>query len=55
LEGREGRLCRQCRRFGHLAWKCRSREEQKMKMAVENRFEALRSCVMQCGVKEVRR
>jgi len=27
LEEREGRIYRKCGRFGHLAWKCRSREE----------------------------
>jgi len=29
LEGREGRICRQCNKFEHLTWKCRSGEEQK--------------------------
>jgi len=55
LEGREGRLCRRCGRFGHLTWKCKSGEEQKRKAVVENRFKVLKSRVMQCGVKEVRR
>ena len=55
LEGREGRLCRQCGRFRHLAQKCRSGEEQKKKTVMGNRFEVLKSQVMQCGVKEVRR
>jgi len=55
LEGREGRLCRQCRRFGHLTQKCRSGEEQKKETVVENRFEVLKNRVMQYGVKELRR
>jgi len=55
LEGRKGRLCRCCRRFGHLAQKCRSREKQKKKTVIGNRFEVLKSHVMQCRVKELRR
>ena len=52
----EGRLCRCCGRFGYLTWKCRSGERQKKKKTVgENRFEVLKSCVVQCGVREVRR
>ena len=49
LEGRERRICRKCERFRHLAQKCRSEEEQKKKMVVGNKFEVLKSCVMQCG------
>jgi len=55
LEGREGRICRKCGRFRHLTWKCRNREEQKKKKVVNNRFEVLKSQVIQCGVKELRR
>jgi len=56
LEGREERLCRCCGRFGHLARKCRSREEQKKKERTEgNKFEVLENQVMQCRVREVRR
>jgi len=55
LEGREGRICRRCGKFGHLARNCRNRKEQKKEKVVENRFEVLKSCMIQCGVREVRR
>ena len=55
LKGREGRICRRCGRFGHFARKCRNGEEQKKRTVVGNRFEVLRSRIMQCGVQEVRR
>jgi len=55
LEGREGRLCRCCRRFGHLAQKCRSKEEEKKRTVVENSFEVLKNRVIQCRVREVRK
>jgi len=56
LEGREGHRCWNCRLFGHLAKNCRNKEgkeDEKMKKT-SNKFEALTSRVMQCGVREVR-
>ena len=56
LEGREGRKCWGCKRFGHLAKNCRNkggRVEEKKKST--NRFETLMSRVMQYGVREMRR
>jgi len=56
LEGREEHRCWNCRLFGHLAKNCRNKggkEKEKMKK-MSNRFEALTTRVMQCGVKEVR-
>jgi len=55
LEGREGKLCKWYGRFGHLTQNCRRGEKQKKKTVAGNRFEALGSRVMQCGVREVRR
>ena len=55
LERREGRLYRQCRKFGHLTWNCRREREQKKKEEKGNKFEVLRSRVIQCEVREVRR
>jgi len=57
LEGREGRKCWGCREFGHLAKNCRNkggRVKKEMKKG-GNRFKALASRVMQCGVREVRK
>jgi len=54
LERREGRLCRHCRRFGHVAQKYRSEKEETKKTKPQNRFKVLKSQVMQCGVREVR-
>ena len=48
-------MCRCCGRFGHLAWKCRSGERLKQKAVGRNRFKVLKSRVMQCELKEVRR
>jgi len=53
LEGRKGKLYRCCKRFRHLAHNCRKKEEGKKGTIVpQNKFEVLRSRVMQCGVEE---
>jgi len=53
LEGRKGKLCQCCKKFGHLARNCRSkREEEKKEVILVNKFEMLSSRVMQCGVEE---
>jgi len=56
LEGRERRKCWECKQFGHLAKDCRNQEGKgKEKKKLMNRFKALASRVMQCGMKDVRR
>jgi len=52
LEGRKGKLCQCCKKFGHLACNCRNKEEEeKGTNAPQNKFEVLRSKVMQCGME----
>jgi len=53
LEERKGKLCRCCKKFGHLARNCRNRRgEKKGTVVPQNKFEVLSSRVMQCGVEE---
>jgi len=53
LEGRRGKLCQSCKGFGHLARNCRNRKEEEKRIETpQNKFEVLRSRVMQCGVEE---
>jgi len=53
LEGRKGKLCWYCKKFGYLAQNCRNRiEEEKGVETPQNKFEILKSRVIQCGVEE---
>jgi len=53
LEGRKGKLCRSCKGFGHLAQNCRKRKKGEKRVEMpQNKFEVLRSRVMQCSVEE---
>jgi len=53
LEGRKGKLCRCYKKFGHLAHNCRNeRREKEGTVVPQNKFEMLKSRVMQCGVEE---
>ena len=52
LEGRKGKLCRCCKKFGHLARNYRKKgREEKGIVVPQNKFEILKSRVMQCGVE----
>jgi len=53
LEGRKGKLCQCCKKFGHLVRNCRNRRgEEKGTVVPQNKFEVLSSRVMQCRVEE---
>jgi len=53
LEGRKGKLCKSCKGFRHLAQNCRNKKEgEKGAEMPQNKFEILKSRVMQCGVEE---
>jgi len=53
LEGRKGKLCQCCKKFGYLAQNCRNkRREEKGTIVPQNEFEVLKSRVMQCGIEE---
>jgi len=53
LEEKKGKLCRCCKKFGHLAQNCRNRRrEEKGTVVPQNKFEVLSSRVMQCRVEE---
>jgi len=53
LEGRKGKMCGSCKRFGHLACNCRNKKEgEKRAVIPQNKFEVLGNRVMQCGVEE---
>jgi len=53
LEGRKGKLCRCCKKFGHLARNCRNGKERgKETIVPQNKFEVLKARVMQCRAEE---
>ena len=53
LEGKRKRECWNCKGFRHLACNCRNRKEGEKRMAIpQNKFEVLKSRVMQCKVEE---
>jgi len=48
-------MCFECKKFGYLARNCSNkREGEKRTLVPQNRFEALSSRVMRCGI-EIRR
>jgi len=58
LEERRGKLCRYYKKFRHLAYNCRNGKEGEKEIIIpQNKFEVLKTRVMQCGVegKTIRR
>jgi len=53
LEERKRKLCQCYKKFRHLACNCKNKErEEKGTNIPQNKFEVLRSRVIQCGVEE---
>jgi len=53
LEGRKGKLCRCCKGFRHLARNYRKQKETEKGITMpQNKFEVLRSRIMQCRIEE---
>jgi len=53
LEEKKKQECWSCKRFGHLAQNYRNKKEkEKRRTAPQNKFEILRSRVIQCGVED---
>jgi len=53
LKERRKKLCRNCKGLRHLAHNCRNEKVRgKGAVAPQNKFEVLRSRVMQCGVED---
>jgi len=53
LEERKGKLCRSCKGFRHLARNCRNRKGGEKEVEIpQNKFEVLKSRVMQCSIEE---
>jgi len=53
LEERREKLCFGYKRFRYLAQNCRKQKEEEKRIVVpQNKFEVLRSRIMQCGVEE---
>jgi len=53
IEKKSRKLCQCYKKFGHLAQNCRNkRKEKKGTVIPQNKFEVLKSRVMQCGVEE---
>jgi len=52
LEGKKGKLCKNCKKFRYLAQNYRNKREEEKGTTPQNKFKVLRSRVMQCGLKE---
>jgi len=53
IEGREERICWECRKFGHLVHNYRNKKkETKRKPISQNKFEIIANRVMQYRIKE---
>ena len=53
IEGKEGRICWEYKKFGHLAHNCRNKKgEARGKPVLQNKFKVIASRVMQYEVKE---